>query len=245
MVVPASPGLLACHVCRCLPACPLHITPCRTAHPSIHPLLACLPACHAASIAAIYKAERASDVIMYEATRCYTTSTLAAGTECRSTAVFSLLPVFRFYSWLNIVKTVFIIAVLTFTTILFAFDAQVGWALPPPLSLARVCGPACLPACEPTHSRVLLPVPLPICCCCCCPGGAQRLVIGPIQRMTDMVRRLAVNPLAAINEVNMDESQGGLETMVLEEVGGEGRGTTTTTTTMTTQHHYCCGGHER
>lgn len=50
--------------------------------------------------------------------------------------------------------------------------------------------------------------------------------------MTDMVRRLAVNPLAAINEVNMDESQGGLETMVLEEVGGD-------------NHHYCCGGHER
>lgn len=144
VVVPASPGLLACLPRVPLPACllaPHHAMPHR---PSLHPPPAALPACHAASIAAIYKAERASDVIMYEATRCYTTSTLAAGTECRSTAVFSLLPVFRFYSWLNIVKTVFIIAVLTFTTILFAFDAQVG---PPSPSLARVCGPACLPAC--------------------------------------------------------------------------------------------------
>jgi hypothetical protein len=120
-------------------------------------------------LAKIFAAERETDIAIYEASRCYLPN-LPANAECHSTAVFSLLPVLRLYSWLNMIKTVFIILVLTFTTILFAFDAQ-------------------------------------------------RLVIGPIQRMTDLVRRLAVNPLAAINETNMDDSEGGLETMVLEKVG--------------------------
>jgi len=49
---------------------------------------------------------------------------------------------------------------------------------------------------------------------------AQRLVIGPIQRMTDMVRRLADNPLAAIKNKELDDGQKkqGLETMLLEKV---------------------------
>jgi hypothetical protein len=120
------------------------------------------------SLERIYAAERETDIIIFESARCYLPD-LPPNAECHSTAVFSLLPMLRLYSWLNIVKTSFIILVLTFTTILFAFDAQ-------------------------------------------------RLVIGPIQRMTDLVRRLAVNPLAAINETNMDDSEGGLETMVLEKV---------------------------
>jgi hypothetical protein len=94
----------------------------------------------------------------------------AANRDCFTSVVFSQYGFIAFWSCLNMFKTMMVILVLAFTTVLFSFDAQ-------------------------------------------------RFVIGPIKRMTDMVRQLGDNPLAAIKNRSLeDKDKQALETGKLEEV---------------------------